>query len=640
MNSMNPVAYIPLFSAIFTASIGIYVLLLNTKKITNRVFSSLVFLISIFCIGEFMTRASTTPESALLFGRVCYSSLALISCLGIHFSLVFPRKYPNDTNIFARYKYSLFALYMGGIILAIIFNILVSIQDVQMSEWGYRVTLGVSTVFMIYWLLFCSLYAAFTLTYTYFKKHITKNEKKQIQFVTVGFSLVVIFSLATNAIPPYLGLSIFPMTTISLVLFSLIVTYSMAKYNLMKLTTAETADAVVDTMVDSLIVVDQNENIVNVSKSTLNLLGYNKEKLIGLPLKQVIKPSDLEKKEDAIKRILANDKLKDTEIELITKEGKFIPANVSASTIRDKHGTLEGFVFVARDITETKTFIHQLEEAKTKLEDRVQERTAELEKSKQRIELQNIKLKKLDELRSNFLNITSHELRTPVTSIKGYIQMLLKQILGDITEEQRRGLEVVLRNTNRLDGLIQDILDISRLESGTMKFVPGKTGIGKIVMESVETMWSVANLKNIRINADVKDRIPELVVDQERVKQVLINLIDNAIKFSPDGSVINVRTKRQGDDVLFEVQDFGRGIPKNKQKRIFETFYQVDSGMDRKFDGAGLGLSVSRGIILAHAGEIWVRSTLNKGSTFVFTLPIEPVQDIEGRFKEADIFGV
>lgn len=305
----------------------------------------------------------------------------------------------------------------------------------------------------------------------------------------------------------------------------------------------------------------------------------------------------------------------------------------------------EKLALLSRDELEEKIKERTLEliNANKELQIEIKERKQterELKKSKQRIELKNIQLKKLDELRSNFLNITSHELRTPMASIKGYIQMLLKQILGDINEEQKRGLEVVLRNTDRLDALIQDILDISRLESGTLKFFPEKTDIGKIVTESVETMQSAADLKNIRINADVKDRIPELVVDQERVKQVLVNLIDNAIKFSPDSSSVNVRAKRQGDDVLFEVQDFGRGIPKDEQKRVFEAFYQVDSGMDRKFGGAGLGLSVSRGIILAHGGEIRVRSTLNKGSTFVFTLPIEPVQDIEGRFKEADIFRV
>lgn len=305
----------------------------------------------------------------------------------------------------------------------------------------------------------------------------------------------------------------------------------------------------------------------------------------------------------------------------------------------------EKLALLSRDELEEKIKERTLElvNANEELQIEIKERKRterELKKSKQRIELKNIQLKKLDKLKTNFLNAISHELRTPMSSIKGYIQMLLKQILGDINEEQKRGLEVVLRNTNRLDALIQDILDISRLESGTLKFFPGKTGIGKIVTESVETMQSAADLKNIRINVDVKDRIPELVVDQERVKQVLVNLIDNAIKFSPDSSSVNVRAKRQGDDVLFEVQDFGRGIPKDKQKRVFEAFYQVNSGMDRKFGGAGLGLSVSRGIILAHGGEIRVRSTLNKGSTFVFTLPIEPVQDIEGRFKEANIFRV
>ena len=129
-----------------------------------------------------------------------------------------------------------------------------------------------------------------------------------------------------------------------------------------------------------------------------------------------------------------------------------------------------------------------------------------------------------------------------------------------------------------------------------------------------------------------------MVIDQERVKQVLINLLNNAIKFSSDKSTIIVRIQKGTDDILFEVQDFGRGIPKSKQKKIFDTFYQVDGGLDRKFGGAGLGLSISRGIVLAHGGKIYVNSAEGEGSTFCFTLPQKPVKDIEGRFKEIDIF--
>ena len=212
--------------------------------------------------------------------------------------------------------------------------------------------------------------------------------------------------------------------------------------------------------------------------------------------------------------------------------------------------------------------------------------------------------------------------------------MILKQTLGEITEEQKKALDVILRNTNRLDHLIQDILDISRLESGTMKFITEKTDATKMVKEIAETMQASADLKRIKINIDIQKEIPDLMIDQERIKQVLMNLVDNAIKFSPDGSTINVKTRKEKEDVLFEVQDFGRGIPKNKQKKIFERFYQVDSGIDRKFGGVGLGLTISKKIIDTYGGQIWVDSTVGKGSSFKFSLPLQSTKNIEDDLQE------
>ena len=218
--------------------------------------------------------------------------------------------------------------------------------------------------------------------------------------------------------------------------------------------------------------------------------------------------------------------------------------------------------------------------------------------------------------------------------------MLLKKNLGDIKKEKKKGLMVILRNVDRLDNLIQDILDISRLESGTMKFITEITDINKMIGEVAETMRLSADLKHVQIDEEMEDKLPELVIDQERIKQVLINIVNNAIKFSPDGTVIIIRAKKEEENVLFEVQDFGRGIPGDKQKKIFETFYQVDYSMDRTFGGAGLGLAISRGIVLAHGGSIWVESKLGKGSTFGFTLPVKSVKDVEGRFREVDVFMV
>jgi len=150
----------------------------------------------------------------------------------------------------------------------------------------------------------------------------------------------------------------------------------------------------------------------------------------------------------------------------------------------------------------------------------------------QKIEEQNKQLKKLNKEKSNILNVTSHELRTPIAAIKGYVQIILKQKLGEINDEQQKSLEVVLRNANRLDNLIQDILDVSCLESGTMKFIVEETNIATMVKETVETMQATTLEKQIQINTSIEDSLPHPTVDKERIKQILVNLLTNAIKFS------------------------------------------------------------------------------------------------------------
>jgi len=263
----------------------------------------------------------------------------------------------------------------------------------------------------------------------------------------------------------------------------------------------------------------------------------------------------------------------------------------------------------------------------------------EQKKSEEEIKIQNAELKRLNRIKSDFLNVTSHELRTPMVAIKGYAQLLSDLSLGEITDKQKKAIDVVLRNTTRLNKLVQDILDVSRLESGTMKFLPEDTDIGELTRETAETMQSSANAKQMKINSIIEDNLPNLIIDPERIKQVLVNLVNNAIKFSPNNSDINIQVKKEGEYVIFEIQDFGRGIPKNKIEKIFDTFYQVDSTNDRKLmGGAGLGLAISRGIVVAHGGNIHVESRVNKGSTFKFTLPLKPVEDIEGRFKKLNIF--
>jgi len=380
---------------------------------------------------------------------------------------------------------------------------------------------------------------------------------------------------------------------------------------------------IVERSPDGIITMNLEGVVTSCNNAAATQFGFPKDELLGKTFINIglLETPNILKYQEIFSSTLRDEVVEPLEIDLIRKDGSSFLAEIRINSLKE-NSRIIGVQVITRDITVQK----QAEE--------------ELKKSKQRIELQNIKLKKLDELKSNFLNVTSHELRTPITPIKGYLQMLLKQKIGYITEEQKKILKIIQRNTNRLDHLIQDLLDVSRLESGTMKFIPEKTDVRVLLRETVETMQASADLKNIKINTELKDYMPELTIDKERIKQVIMNLLSNAIKFSPDNSSINVRAKKEEDVVLFEVQDFGRGIPEDKQIKIFETFYQVDSGKDRKFGGVGLGLSISQGIVNAHGGEIWVDSILGKGSTFGFTLPLEPARDIGKKFRDLDIFGL
>ncbi len=201
--------------------------------------------------------------------------------------------------------------------------------------------------------------------------------------------------------------------------------------------------------------------------------------------------------------------------------------------------------------------------------------------------------------------------------------------LGPITEEQRRGLDVILTNTDRLDQLIQDTVDVSHLESGTMKFIPEKTDISRLIQTATGTIQPMADVKQITIMKEIDENLPEMIIDQERIKQVLVNLLRNAVNVSPEGSRISVKVNKESEEVVFEVRDLGQGIPKNKQKKIFDIVYQIDSGIEN------LGFTIAQGVVLSHGGNIWVDSEQGKGSIFRFTLPIAPLYDQEGKNQKS-----
>lgn len=227
--------------------------------------------------------------------------------------------------------------------------------------------------------------------------------------------------------------------------------------------------------------------------------------------------------------------------------------------------------------------------------------------------------KEIERLKSEFVSIASHEMRTPLTSIHGVIELLCAGRLGELSDPGQEMANMALKNSDRLVRLVNDILDLEKMTSGREKITKESCNSIELINQAVETLRPIAQEHQVVI--ETQQQSVKLWVDRDRIVQTLTNLLSNAIKFSEAGGQIWITVEQQQSDVLFKVQDQGRGIPQDKLETIFERFQQVDASDSRKKGGTGLGLAICRHIVEQHNGKIWVESIYGQGSSFCFTLP-------------------
>lgn len=232
-------------------------------------------------------------------------------------------------------------------------------------------------------------------------------------------------------------------------------------------------------------------------------------------------------------------------------------------------------------------------------------------------------LRKVDRLKSELLSTVSHELRTPLASIKGYTTSLLRTDVEWDPETRQEFLQIIDEESDRLSGLIADLLEMSEIEAGVLRVEKEPVRLPRLVQKVAKKLRPTAREHPISISC--APDVPETMGDPRRLEQVLHNLIVNAIKYSPDGAPIQVRVERSGDDILVAVKDQGVGIAPEHLEHVFERFYRVDGALARETGGSGLGLPICRGLVEAHGGRIRVESKVGCGSTFYFTIPITPV---------------
>lgn len=272
----------------------------------------------------------------------------------------------------------------------------------------------------------------------------------------------------------------------------------------------------------------------------------------------------------------------------------------------------------------------EIEQLNVGLEAKVQERTAELRTVNRELETANERLKELDRLKSQFLSHCSHELRTPLTSIKGFAENMLRGTLGTLSERQQLYLTRINANADRLTRMIADLLDLSRIESGTIHMVWTQVSLPKLVHEVTEQLQFLAQDKEQNLRVVCPDDQLTMVGDQDRLHQIVTNLAHNALKFSPNKGTVTIELCQEGlNRIVIKVSDTGPGIPSQALAKLFEPFFQAHNDHDLGVKGLGLGLAIVKNLVDLHRGTITVESTLGEGTTFRVTLPTEQVSPRE-----------
>ena len=244
-----------------------------------------------------------------------------------------------------------------------------------------------------------------------------------------------------------------------------------------------------------------------------------------------------------------------------------------------------------------------------------------------------------DQAKNEFVSLVSHELRTPMTSIRGYTDMLRKGVVGPLTPQQQEFMDVISRNVERMRIMVSDLLDISRMESGKLRLKPVSTSLKAAVEEAVRIVQEQMQSKQQFLITDIPDSLPPVYADPDRLAQVLINLLDNAVKYTPARGTIAVRAKRHEKEPGFihcAVMDNGIGISPEDQQRLFTKFFRSENPTIREQTGTGLGLAIVRNLVEMHGGNMWVESTLGVGSVFHFTLPEAPPEEPTGETVEGN----
>jgi PAS domain S-box-containing protein len=367
---------------------------------------------------------------------------------------------------------------------------------------------------------------------------------------------------------------------------------------------------------DAIIEVDEEGRIFVLNQVTEKLFGYSREELLGQRVEMLV-PAAARANHDKHRANYKNHPStrpmgSTLKLEGQRKDGSLFPVEISLSPVKSD----EGFrvTAVIRDVTDRRRAEDHLRAVQEKYNQELAERNQELAERNEQIERAN-------RLKSEFLASMSHELRTPLHTVIGFSELLEEQTQGPLNDKQKRFIDHIHRDSLHLLDLINDILDLSKIESGRLELHAEVFDLAGVLEECLRSIRPQAKTKELIIDTSAVASLA-LDADRLRVKQVLMNLLSNAVKFTPQGGKIRVEAGMEGTDAKITVIDTGIGIPPHEHESVFDKFYQVSATTKGVREGTGLGLAITKHLVEEHGGSIWVKSELGKGSAFSFTIPL------------------
>ncbi|WP_440953664.1 PAS domain-containing sensor histidine kinase [Methanococcoides sp. FTZ1] len=345
---------------------------------------------------------------------------------------------------------------------------------------------------------------------------------------------------------------------------------------------------------------DKDGIVTECNESLLKILGLPKEEVIGFNMEVSLRDENMR---HALEAVLAR-RSGQYEGEYIPTTGsKITPIKANFSPNISEDGNLKGGICIVEDITIRK-----------QAEDALQRYADELANA-------NEELKSLDRMKDEFLSNVSHELKTPLTCIEGYSQILSDESLGSVNDQQKKSVDTIIRNSERLRRLVDSLLYISKMQAGSIEYSFGPVRIAEITDHVVADMLPRIQEKELTIEKKVPADLPSINGDKDKLTDLLVYLVDNSIKFTPAGGRITVTAREEKEKLHITVEDTGIGIPKDLIPNLFQRFYQIDASTRRKYGGTGIGLYISKSIVDAHNGKIRIESEEGAGTTVHVELP-------------------